>query len=145
MTSAEHLAKVKAKLNAIKEKIDQTEDRELDAKEKLREAEERLEKALGEVDSFKRRIQLVQIEDKKVKAALEVKVAELQGMERRSKSEEEQCKTLEVTDRESDEKMHEMEDMVEESDKRDKDVAVKVIFSFFFYYVGLNYIELLYI
>ncbi|KXJ14052.1 tropomyosin-1 [Exaiptasia diaphana] len=126
MTSAEHLAKVKAKLNAIKEKIDQTEDRELEAKEKLREAEERLEKALGEVDSFKRRIQLVQIEDKKVRAALEVKVQELDGMERRSKSEEEQCKSLEITDRESDEKMHEMEDLVEETDIRDKDVQTKV-------------------
>lgn len=126
MTSAEHLAKVKAKLSAIKEKIDQTEDRELDAKEKVREAEERYEKAVGENDSFRRRIQLVQDDLKKAKLALEMKTMELEEMEERSKTEEEQCKSLEVSDRESDDKLHEMEDLLEEAIARKKDIITKV-------------------
>jgi chromosome segregation ATPase len=126
MTSAEHLNKVKSKLTAMKEKIDQTEDRELEAKEKLREAEARLELALGEVDSFKRRLQLVEIDSKRTKESLGIRTNELEGMLQRTKDEEAACKELEATDMESDDKMTEMEDALEEAITRDKDDSLKL-------------------
>ncbi|EDO38704.1 predicted protein [Nematostella vectensis] len=126
MASAEHLTKVKAKLQAIKEKIDETEDRELAAMEKLREAEERFEKAEGEAESFKRRIQLIEAESRRVKELSQKKDHELEEMHKRSKEEENLCKTLEVTDRESDEKMRELEDALEEAIELDKSTADKL-------------------
>lgn len=78
--SSEHMNKVKAKLSAIKNKIDDAEDREQQAREKLQDAIAIEDKADSDVQSYQRRIQLVKDELQKTLETLEEKERRLDAM-----------------------------------------------------------------
>lgn len=96
----------------MKDKIEKAEDRCNDCKNELREVEEACDKNEGEADSFKRRIRLVQDELSKTTETLEEKQARLAEIQAISCEHEVACKELEGIDRESDEKLTDMEERV---------------------------------
>lgn len=110
--SSDHLNKVKARLCAIKNQIDDAEDREQQAREKLQDAIAQEDKADSDVQSYQRRIQLVREELQRTQETLVEKERRLDHMLQRKEDEEMACKELEGVDQETDEKLVELEDAV---------------------------------
>lgn len=106
------LSKVKGKLQGLKDKIEKAEDHYNECNAELREIEEACDKNEGEAESFKRRIRLVQDELTKTTEVLCEKQARLAEIQAISSEHEVACKELEGIDRESDEKLTDMEEKV---------------------------------
>lgn len=127
------MSKVKGKLQGLKDKIENAEEREITAKAKFRELQEEVGKNENEADSFNRRITLVQDELKKVQEHLQEKEARLAEVQGLSVEHESACKQLEGDDRESDERLMQLEldvseatQIAKESDERLQETKQKL-------------------
>ena len=109
------MGKVKGKLQGLKDKIECAEEREITAKAKHREMEDDYDKNENEADSFRRRITLVRDELAKVLEHVKEKEERLAEVQALSLEHESACKQLEGDDRESDERLMQLEQDVSEA------------------------------
>lgn len=115
------MGKVKGKLQGLKDKIESAEEREHTAKAKHREMEEDCDKNENEADSFRRRITLVRDELAKCQEHVKEKEEKLAETLALSQEHECACKQLEGNDRESDERLVQLELEVSEATQTAKE------------------------
>ena len=127
------MGKVKGKLQGLKDKIECAEEREITAKAKHREVEDDYDKNENEAESFRRRTTLVRDELGKVQEHVKEKEERLAEVQALSLEHESACKQLEGDDRESDERLMQLElevteatQIAKESDERLQETKQKL-------------------
>ncbi|XP_028415934.1 tropomyosin alpha-4 chain-like [Dendronephthya gigantea] len=106
------MEKVKARINKLKQDIEDCEQQEANAKVALNEAKTRQEAAEMEKESFKRRLQILREEVKKTNERLAHKKELLNGLESKTAEHEIAVKNLENQEVEGDERLASLADQI---------------------------------
>lgn len=106
------LQRVKDRLSRFKEEIDLAEEKEIQAKNDLLQAVERLEKTRNEVFAHKRRLVLVKDDLDKVNERIEISKAKLNHAEGRHGGDDELRQEFEITELERDEVLATLEEVL---------------------------------
>ena len=119
--SSEVLLKVRERMQKMKDKIEDAENREHDAKEECKEVEATLGQNETDIDSMKKRIQLLTKELDEKNALLEERKMKSGQLEEKYEKENEVVRELENVEIGEDERMHELEtDLTETSQKAEQ-------------------------
>lgn len=119
--SSEVLLKVRERMQKVKDKIEDAENREHDAKEECKEVEATLGQNETDIDSMKKRIQLLTKELDEKDALLEERKMKSGQLEEKYEKENEVVRELENVEIGEDERMHELEtDLTETSQKAEQ-------------------------
>lgn len=107
--SSEVLLKVRERMQKIKDKIEDAEEREHNAKLSLKEVEATYNQHESDIDSMKKRISLLQKELDEKRVLLEERKIKSEEFEEKCVQESEVVRTLESVEIDEDERLHQIE------------------------------------
>lgn len=116
--SSEVLLKVRERMQKIKDKIEGAEEREHDAKESLKEVEAVYYQHESDIDSMRKRIELLQKELDEKNSLLQERKVKSDSLEQKYEQESEVVRELESVEIDGDERMHEVETEMTETAQR---------------------------